>query len=117
MLRDHVGPQKLPFDDVWCEGVWPSSVGGWVNGARNTAVYASTRINNPDTGWQRIYDGFLMTIFFLMADGSIMRFPRAVRLKASDDGVPEDLHAPTYAHNDVLPPIGYREWNTGCTGR
>jgi hypothetical protein len=100
MLRDHIGPQKLPFDDMWFEGVWPSDVGGWVKGARNAAICASTRINNPDTGWQRLYDGFLMTIYFLMDDGSIVRFPRAVRVTANDDGVPEDLHAPTYAHYD-----------------
>ena len=27
MLRDHVGPQKLPFDDVWFEAVWPRQCG------------------------------------------------------------------------------------------
>jgi hypothetical protein len=76
---------------VWADGV---------KKARNAAVYASTRITNPETGQQRLYDGFLMTIFFLMDDRSIVRFPRAVRVTASDDGVPQDLHAPTYAHND-----------------
>ena len=86
-LADHIGPQRLPFDRMWFEGVWPGSVGDVVSGTQEAAVYASTQMKDKDTA--EIQKGIGMTPYFLMADGSIARFPLAVRMKADEDGIPE----------------------------
>ena len=100
-LADHIGPQRLPFDRMWFEGVWPGSVGDVVSGAQEVAVYASTQMKDKDTG--EIQKGIGMTPYFLMADGSIARFPVAVRMEADEDGIPEKVRFAPYSDTDSSP--------------
>jgi hypothetical protein len=100
-LADHIGPQRLPFDRMWFEGVWPGSVGDLVGGTQEVAVYASTQMKDKDTG--KIQKGIGLTPYFLMADGSITRFPLAVRMEADEDGIPEKVRFAPYSDTDSSP--------------
>ncbi|MGZ4524847.1 MAG: hypothetical protein ACXVX7_00020 [Mycobacterium sp.] len=100
-LADHIGPQRLPFDRMWFEGVWPGSVGDAVSGAQEVAVYASTQMKDKDTG--EIQKGIGMTPYFLVGDGSIARFPVAVRMEADKDGIPQKVRFARYSNTDSSP--------------
>ena len=43
-LGEFIGPQRLPFDRMWFEGTWPGTIRGWVKGAQDVAVSASTQM-------------------------------------------------------------------------
>jgi hypothetical protein len=98
-LAEHIGPQRLPFDRMWFEGTWPGTVGDFVAGAAEVAVYASTQMRNKDTGNRLPPGEFALTPYFLMNDGSIARLPLAVRMVADEDGNPQRIRYAPYADN------------------
>ena len=100
-IANHVGPQRLPFDHMWLEGESPwaekylSAATGErvkhiaVRAASNALREQSTmkKLDNPTTS---------MTIFGLLGDGSIVRFPVATMLSMDDSGTTNNLYAAVY---------------------
>jgi hypothetical protein len=100
-LAEHIGPQRPPFDKMWFEGTWPGRIGDWVLGAQEVAVYTSTSMRDKTTGKSTLIPGeFALTPFFLMTDGSITRFPVAVRMKADAEGIPQRIRYASYSAAD-----------------
>lgn len=86
-LREAVGPQMLPFPDLWLEGHWPSGSGG-INGAEAYAIYChSDDARNADTLEPLDFHSTTYQIFGLMRDGSIRRMPVAAITTFDDDGI------------------------------
>lgn len=76
-LRNSVGPQRLPFEHLWLEGLWHPSCGG-MNGADAYAIYChSNDARNPDLSTSDV-ESTTYQIFALMNDGFIRRAPMAV---------------------------------------
>lgn len=77
-LAETVGPQRLPFEHMWLEGVWDKSCGG-VDGAVSYAVYAhSSDALDPVSRVHLDMETTSYQIFALMNDGFVRRFPIAV---------------------------------------
>ncbi|MCX5044659.1 hypothetical protein OG921_15940 [Aldersonia sp. NBC_00410] len=97
-LAEHIGPQRLPFDKMWFEGTWPGRIGDWVPRAQEVAVYTSTSMRDRTTGRSTLITGeFALTLFFLMTDGSIARFPVAVLMRADAEGIPQRIRYASYS--------------------
>lgn len=78
-LRESVGPQRLPFTDMWLEGIWPTETTGHMLGAVAYAVYChSNDARDPDTLRPLDIETTSYQIWALMADGSIRRVPLCV---------------------------------------
>ena len=86
-LKEAVGPQRLPFDHLWLEGVWDLSNGGGIEGAYAYAIYAhSDDALNPDTLERLDTEATSYQIFALMNDGSVRRSETAVVVTVDAEG-------------------------------
>lgn len=89
-LREAVGPQRLPFTDMWLEGQWSTGSTGYIEGAIAYAIYAhSNDARDPETLRPLDLETTSYQIWALMADGSIMRMPLCVVNIVDQEGLVE----------------------------
>lgn len=86
-LCESVGPQRIPFEHMWLEGVWDASCGG-MDGATSYAVYAhASDAIDPVTRTHLDLETTSYQVFALMEDGFIRRAPMAVTNVVDEQGL------------------------------
>lgn len=93
-VREAVGPQRLPFDHLWFEGIWDLSNGGGIEGACAYAVYAhSNDALDVDTLEHLDTEATSYSIWSLMNDGSVRRSRAAIVARIDGQGCIESINA------------------------
>ena len=94
-LEKTIGPQTMPYPDMWFEGVCPYN--GFVRAGGIPAIAAAIRAHQydgviePTTGRPVYANAF--TVFLLLADGSIVRQPFQVTAILNKTGAIQDVEA------------------------